>query len=396
MAIYFLCPRLRKLTGGERLVLKLAEHLTLEGQPVKIVTHYLSETCRPVLADQVGLIETGHQLNVFHNHYLNAPLEYLMSPALLGEIGEDAEGICFFGPPSLPALWWAKIAKGVKVPCLYFCWEPPRFLYSDQKEVVSRMGMAGKLTHPLLPLYRRLDKRMTTQADAILTVSDFAAGQIEQAYGLTAYAITLGPSAIGPPDPRRVAELRERYGLANAQGTVLTVNHLHPRKRIDLFLHAMKHVVMNMPRAIALIVGTGPERRRLLNLRQELGLEKNVILCGFVPEKDLAAHYALSEIYVHTAKLESFGLSVIEAEANGLPVVSVDEGGPKETILSGQTGFLTKAEPASLANKILYLLQNRRQARQMGRAGQKYVTSKYRWEQGAREFLRIYRACQKR
>jgi len=396
MTIYFLCPCLRKLTGGERLVLKLAEHLTLEGQPVKIVTHYLSETCRPALADQVGLIETGHQLNVFHNHYLNASLEYLMSPALLGEVGEDAEGICFFGPPSLPALWWAKTAKRVEIPCLYFCWEPPRFLYSDQEEVVSRMGIAGKLTRPLFPLYRQLDKRMITQADAILTVSDFAARQIEQAYGLTAYAITLGPSAIGPADSRRVTELWKQYGLVNAEGTILTVNHLHPRKRIDLFLQAMKLVVMNMPRATALIVGTGPERRRLLDLRQKLGLEKNVILCGFVPEKDLAAHYALSDIYVHTAKVESFGLSVLEATANGLPVVSVDEGGPKEIVLPGRTGFLTRPEPESIAKKILYLLQNRRQARQMGRAGQKYVTSKYRWEEGAQEFLRIYRACQKR
>ena len=49
---------------------------------------------------------------------------------------------------------------GKRVPVLYFCFEPPRFIYSDTAEVAARMGLAGRVLGPLAKVYRALDRRM--------------------------------------------------------------------------------------------------------------------------------------------------------------------------------------------------------------------------------------------
>ena len=135
------------------------------------------------------------------------------------------------------------------------------------------------------------------------------------------------------PAPAEVETLRSRYKLDGKQ-VAITVNHLHPRKRIDLFLQAVNQAATMVPGATALVVGGGPEREHLERLAAQLGMEagREVIFAGAVPENQLPAYYALGNIYIHTGREESFGLSVIEALAMGLPVVSVAEGGPCDSV----------------------------------------------------------------
>ena len=88
--LYFFYPQLRKLSGAERLILRLAAHTVELGAAVTLVTHYFDSACRPALDPQVHLIETGWRANLFHNHYLDAALEYLASVSLLNHVGPDA------------------------------------------------------------------------------------------------------------------------------------------------------------------------------------------------------------------------------------------------------------------------------------------------------------------
>ena len=98
-----------------------------------------------------------------------------------------------------------------------------------------------------------------------------------------------------------------------------------------------------------MVVGEGPERARLEQLARDLDVSGAVIFAGFVPDNDLPNYYALASLYLHTGRLESFGLSVLEASRSGVPVVSVDEGGPREIIEDGRTGLLVPASPDALA-----------------------------------------------
>jgi glycosyltransferase involved in cell wall biosynthesis len=154
----------------------------------------------------------------------------------------------------------------------------------------------------------------------------------------------------------------------------------------------MPLVLAEHPDAAALIVGNGPEKAGLQDLAARLGLNPaQVIFAGFVPETELAAHYAAASLYVHTGRAESFGLAVLEACMAARPVVAVAEGGPREILQDGQTGFLVEPAPAELASKINYLLAHPDCAQQMGRAGAAWVSSRYTWQKGAEDFFEASR-----
>ena len=397
MALVFFYPQIKKLTGAERLILKLADYTARAlgpGADVLLLTHHLAPECRAALGPGVRLVETGWPLNLTGNHYLDAAIEYALGPALALRVPRASlDGVIFFGPPSVPAMWFARRLlfrfTRTRVPMLYFCFEPPRFIYRDTGDIVSRMGPVGSLLRPFFGLYRRIDRRMVRSAHRVLSNSPFGSRKIREAYGRPATVIEHGVD-FQPPDPAQVETLRARYSLSEKKVAV-TVNHLHPRKRVDLFLRAVHYAAQLSPGGVALVVGDGPEREYLRALAEELGMEvgKDVIFAGAVPEEELPAHYALADVYVHTGREESFGLSVIEALSFGLPVVSVNEGGPCDTVLDGVSGHLVEATPEALGSSIAHLWAHPGRAQTMGQAGARFIRTHYSWEQGAQTLLRV-------
>ena len=399
MSLVFFYPQLKKLTGAERLILKLADYTArqLAGtEEVILLTHRIASECYPALGAGVRVVETGWPLQPTGNHYLDASVEYALGPALALRLPKrGVRGVIFFGPPSVPALWFARRVLlpvlGKRVPLLYFCFEPPRFIYSDTDDVVARLGKAGPFLRPLFSAYRALDRRMVAAAHKVLSNSPYGSQRIWAAYKRRATVIEHGVD-FPAPDADVVAVLRERYNLRD-KGVVVTVNHLHPRKRIDLFLEAVavaRRVALNV---VALVVGEGPERAALEGRAAQLGMIPgvDVIFTGTVAEEELPAHYALGDVYMHTGREESFGLSVIEALKIGVPVVAVAEGGPLQTVQDGVSGRLVEATPAALGSALADLLRDPSRARKMGANGARFVETNYSWERGVSTLLRMLR-----
>ncbi|HET6312850.1 MAG TPA: glycosyltransferase [Chloroflexia bacterium] len=399
MALVFFYPQLKKLTGAERLILKLASSTAraLDGrEQVVLLTHHIAEECLPALGEGVGLIESGVPQQVTGNHYIDAAVEYVLGPVLaLGIPRKKLSGVVFFGPPSVPAMWFARRIwlplLGKRVPVVYFCFEPPRFIYSDTEDIVSRLGALGRLVSPAFRIYRRLDQAMVRSAHRVLSNSPYGSRRIGNAYKRKAVVIEHGMD-FRAPDEGAVEALRERYGL-RGRPVAVTVNHLHPRKRIDLFIRAVREAAGRVHGAVALVVGGGPERESLATLAASLGMAvgRDVVFTGAVPEDELPAHYAVGNVYVHTGREESFGLSVIEALGLGLPVVSVNEGGPCDTVQHGKSGYLVPATPEALGGAAADLLADPRTAREMGEAGASFVRSHFQWAKGAATLLGVLR-----
>jgi glycosyltransferase involved in cell wall biosynthesis len=396
VSLVFFYPQFKKLTGAERLILKLADYTArrLPEEHVVVLTHRFAEECRPAVGTRVEVVETGWRMRVSGNHYIDAAVEYALGPALALRVPTyGLHGIIFFGPPSVPAMWFfrrlALRFRGKRVPVLYFCYEPPRFIYSDTAEIAARMGVVGRLLRPLAAVYRALDRRMVGAADHVLSNSPYGARRIWSAYRKAATVIEHGVDFTATL-PGQVNALRERYCLGD-RPVAVTVNHLHPRKRIDLFLRAVSFASKQVSRATALVVGGGPEEAALKALAEELGMKpgRDVVFTGAVPEEDLAAHYALGDVYVHTGREESFGLSVIEALYAGLPVVSVNEGGPCDTVHHGTSGYLAPPTPEALGSALARLLADRGRARQMGEEGARFVREHFQWERGVDTLLGI-------
>jgi len=394
-------PRFKLLSGAERAILGLAEGLASQGWAPRIVCHQFDDSCRPRLAPGVELVVSGARLDFSRNRYLNAVFDYSRTLRLGALLDPRAAFRAFFGPGLLLAWWRQGRNRRAFIPSIYYCWEPPRVLYQDRDEVLDRIGALRWPMAATLAAYRRLDRRMVRKVDAVVTSSPFAAERIEECYGRPAGVITLGidrerldaarPTAAsgtvvesgGPPPATRPPRL-------------LTVNYLHPRKRVDLIIEAAAELMSRFPvgapdRPLLTVVGDGPERAKLEALAARLGIADRVEFAGFVAESDLPGYYWGATCYVHATRDESFGLSVIEASYCGRPIVAVDEGGVRDTVEEGVTGYRVAATPTAIADAVARVLWAPDGGAELGAAGRAKIAGEFRWSRGAEDLVRAAR-----
>jgi len=385
MAIDLVFPRFKLLSGAERLALELAGGLARAGHRPRIVCHQFDRSCAELRQPGVEIVESGVKLDWFRNRYLNALFDYASVLRLRRWLDPAADAVVLFGP----SLWLASGLRRAAGPAVvYHCFEPPRALYQDRADVLARAGAARLLLGPALALYRRLDRRLVRVPGAITASGPYAAERVKEVYGREAVAITHGVDR---------ASL-DATGVEVSPVSLVTVNYLHPRKRVDLALRALallREPLGDDPGPPTLrVVGGGPERETLERLAMELGVHDRVDFAGFVPGTDLGANYRAARCYLHTAREESFGLSVIEAAYCGLPAVAVAEGGVVDNVVPDETGCLVEASPAAVAEGIARVLTDPRRAQDMGAAGRALVDDRYTWERGTVDLLSAIRAAQ--
>ncbi len=124
---------------------------------------------------------------------------------------------------------------------------------------------------------------------------------------------------------------------------------------------------LNEPKIKALIVGGGPDYKRLLNLIRKLGVENEVILTNTYPYA-ISDIYRLIDIFVFTSLSESLPYSISEAMSYKLPIISTNVGGIPEQINDGINGLLVRKEDTKqLAQKMAWLINNREKWEELGK-----------------------------
>lgn len=151
-------------------------------------------------------------------------------------------------------------------------------------------------------------------------------------------------------------------------GVIVTVARLSPEKDIANLLHAAKR----LPTAAFEIAGDGPCRDELIKLANDLGVEGRVTFHGEV--RDIPALLARARMFVLPSQSEGISLTLLEAMARGLPVVTTKVGGNPEVVQPGITGLLVPSrDPEALAGAIGELLRDPERSAAMGRAGRHRV-----------------------
>ena len=175
---------------------------------------------------------------------------------------------------------------------------------------------------------------------------------------------------------------------------LLTVGRLVPRKGIDLMLRALP-LILRETAVTYLIGGSGPDRARLEQLVQELGIQQAVRFLGRIPDDELPHLYASADLFVMPNReiqaegsLEGFGIVFLEASASGLPVIAGRSGGAVEAVQPGITGLLVAPDSVEeLAAAVLTLLRDAPKRQQMGQAGRQWVETEMNWDRTARQFM---------
>ncbi|AHG90493.1 glycosyl transferase group 1 [Gemmatirosa kalamazoonensis] len=211
------------------------------------------------------------------------------------------------------------VAKGVVVQPeqVHVCYlmSPPRFAWDLQPLYLRAHGMRGLkavLARVMLARMRVWDAIAAARVDAFVACSRFVARRCEVCYRRDA-AVLHPPVDVDfyTPDPRVP---REDFHLA--------ASRLTPFKRLDLAVEAFN----GMPDRRLVVIGDGPERRRIERLAGP-----NVTLLGRVSDAVLRDHMRRARSFVFTAP-EDFGIVMAEAQACGTPVVALGRGGAREIV----------------------------------------------------------------
>jgi glycosyltransferase involved in cell wall biosynthesis len=199
------------------------------------------------------------------------------------------------------------------------------------------------------------------------------------------------------PRPAERAALRRELGLAPEPPLVTLLARYQAVKGHDVFLAAARLVAREAPDARFVVAGENAfgvkadeafGRRVRAIADGDTVVRERVSFPGWVsrPERLLAA----SDVVVVPSRFESFGMVPVEAMASGVPVVSTDVGGPAETIVDGETGYLVPpGRPEAIARRVLALLRDPALRARMGRAGRARVEARFSLDRYASGFASV-------
>lgn len=168
---------------------------------------------------------------------------------------------------------------------------------------------------------------------------------------------------------------------------VLYAGRLTTEKGVDRLADAFAAARRRDPRLHLVLAGGGPEEAAL---RERLG--DSATFMGWLGGRDLAVAYASADLFAFASRTDTFGQVILEAQASGLPVVAVNEGGPASLIADGETGLLTGPKPEAMAEGILRLAQQPALHARIRKAGLA-VTRGRTWEASMARLAAGYRTA---
>ena len=169
---------------------------------------------------------------------------------------------------------------------------------------------------------------------------------------------------------------------------LLHVSNFRPVKRVLDVVEIFDRVNRRMPSWLVM-VGDGPDRRAAEELCREKGLASSVTFLGNMPF--LEAIVPTADLYLLPSDSESFGLSALEAQACGVPVLGYSVGGLPEVVESGVTGFLRPVgDVDGLATEAVALLTDGSRFAEMSRASRARAVGLFDAESMVRRYLSVY------
>jgi glycosyltransferase involved in cell wall biosynthesis len=172
---------------------------------------------------------------------------------------------------------------------------------------------------------------------------------------------------------------------------LVVTRHLEAIYDIATALRAFAEVRKVVAGARLSIAGTGPELPRLRALAAELGVLDAVRFLGRIDNADIPAVYASADCVLNSSTVDNMPISILEAFASGVPVVSTDAGGIPDMVEHGRSGLLVAVgDHAGLAREVLRVLHDPALAGALVQAG-RAEAERYRWERVRDQWLAAYR-----
>jgi sugar transferase (PEP-CTERM/EpsH1 system associated) len=219
--------------------------------------------------------------------------------------------------------------------------------------------------------------------EALVANDGFPARRVEVIYN----GIDLRPFAV-PREDRQ--SIRREMGVGDEDFVILHVARLDYLKDHATAIRTLAQIAPHRPDIRLVLVGEGPELNAIHELIRQSKLEKQVRLLGL--RKDVARLLSAADLFLLTSISEGIPLTVIEAMASGLPVVSTHVGGLPEVVVEGQTGLLAPSgDSTALAQAVCKLAAAPALQHEMGRRGRQRAEEVFSERLMHTQYVRLYR-----
>lgn len=270
------------------------------------------------------------------------------------------------------------LLRFLKTPSVFLCQEPTRAYFEDFLGVDPKLPLLNRVYEKVNRYLRKKIEVGNAQfASRLIANSAYSAKSILKAYGLKAITIHLGlnPKTFAPQNLNRLNQ-------------VLVIGNHEPQKALPFAIEVVSLVRPKLRPKLVIVSPIHRQNRDLSKLADDKGVDLE-IKEGIETVK-LCRAYNQSKVLLAVAHLEPFGLSVIESLACGTPVIAVDEGGYRETILHQKSGLLIKRDSLALAKSLEILLTNQPLRQKMGLQGIKDIQNRFMWENTVRKIEKIF------
>lgn len=251
--------------------------------------------------------------------------------------------------------------------------------------------------------YQFLIPRSLRKADRVVCVSENTLKRCVEK-GVPRDRLVVIPNGVGEPsgplvteeEARRRLEPITQMSLTN-RNILMSLTRIVERKGIHWFVAEAMPLLKEMdPNILYLIAGKGPLLGKVADTIQNRRLHRHVRILGQVDEDVVALLYQASDMFVMPnipvrGDIEGFGISVLEANSYGLPVVAANVDALPEVVQTGINGELVPPfDSESFANTITGLLRDVSGRTTLGRRAREYVLSRYPWEKVEQSYTKQF------
>lgn len=242
-------------------------------------------------------------------------------------------------------------------------------------------------------LARLISRRQCNAVDAIVAPSQPMLDVLRQ-YGVTTNAEViptgLQPNSFAPADG---AAFRVKYGIVPERPLMLYVGRVAFEKNIDFLLRMAHELRKKQPDVLLLITGEGPAQASLYELSIELNLQDNIQFIGYLDRNtELNACYKAADVFVFSSKSETQGLVLLEAMAQGVPVVAIAELGTKSILIEGEGAMIAPEDEVVFADIVHSLLKDAAKRAALGESARNYAMRHWSSARQAERMVKFYKA----
>jgi glycosyltransferase involved in cell wall biosynthesis len=240
--------------------------------------------------------------------------------------------------------------------------------------------------------YYRTHKKLLEHADAIASEGEIQTQEIVDLFKVPKEKIFSLPDGVDLSeieDYLNNAEItREDLGLQDADLVLINVNRLAPNKGISYLIDALK-ILNTQLNVKLLLIGAGPEERKIKQQIKSLGLENKVLHFKNIPDEKMFQLYTLTDISVTPTLYEGLPLVVLEAMACGKPIVASNVSEVPQVVKHGKNGFLVPPRNPSAIADAVFKIYEKNLFKNMG-IRSKEIVKNYDWSIIAKKAINKY------